>query len=93
MRSMDWVNARRAEFILLHLSRRGHLRRSDLMSEFSVAVPTASAIIRRFQADHEGAMEYNMTTKSYVPDELFPAYLDELLETLKSRANQGASCG
>lgn len=92
-KSMEWQNARRAEFILLHVGHRRQLRRSDLVREFGYVDTHASSIIKQFIGSHPSALVYDLSVKAYVPGPAFEDHHQALLETLKSRANQGASCG
>lgn len=63
---MTWAQSQRQAFIGRRLKDYGKLNRRDLMEEFDISTPQASADIARYQAAHPGAMTYDKSEKCYV---------------------------
>lgn len=60
---------RRQEFIAATLRQFGQVRRSDIVREFGVSVPLASADIARFLASKPPGVRYDVSAKAYVVDD------------------------
>lgn len=74
---MQWVNAQRAKFIMKRL-RAGGLVRKDIMLEFTLSQPTASAVIARFQKEFPGCLVYDPSAKRFIPGEAFRRFGEHL---------------
>ncbi len=61
-----WFVDRRQEFILATLRQFGQVRRQDLMREFDISLPLASADIQKFLAANGGCAKYDVSAKAYV---------------------------
>jgi len=63
---LRWSVEQRLEFIEFRLFWEGRLRRADLVDEFGISVPQASADIQRYSALAEGNIKYDSSAKTYV---------------------------
>lgn len=61
-----WFMARRQEFIEATLRQFGQVRRADLMREFDISMPQASADIAAFLAAEPKRVRYDVSAKTYV---------------------------
>lgn len=61
-----WFQDRRQEFIAATLKQFGQIRRADLIREFDVSVPQASADIAAFMAAEPPHVRYDVSAKAYV---------------------------
>lgn len=61
-----WFKDRRQEFIAASLKQFGQIRRADLIREFDVSVPQASADIAAFMAAKPPHVRYDVSAKAYV---------------------------
>lgn len=52
-------------FIAERLLDFGHFRRGDICARFGISVQQASVDIRKYRADHPGAVRYNASAKRY----------------------------
>ena len=64
-----WFQDRRQEFIAACLRQFGQVRRTDLIREFDVSLPQASADIAAFMAHKPPLVRYDVSAKAYVLDE------------------------
>lgn len=64
-----WFQDRRQEFIAATLRQFGQVRRADIMREFDVSMPQASADIARFMAAQPPHVRYDVSAKAYVLDD------------------------
>lgn len=62
----NWFAQRRLDYIDFRLVTVGHIRRGDIMAEFGVSMPQASADLNRFLSLAPGAMVYDKSAKRYV---------------------------
>jgi hypothetical protein len=62
----SWFKDRRQEFIAASLKQFGQIRRADLIREFDVSVPQASADIAAFMAAKPPHVRYDVSAKAYV---------------------------
>jgi hypothetical protein len=67
-----WFIDRRQEFIAASLRQFGQIRRADLIREFDVSVPQASADIALFMATKPAHVRYDVSAKAYVLEEDCP---------------------
>lgn len=74
---MEWVNAQRAKFIMKRL-RAGGLIRKDIMLEFKLSQPTASAVIARFQKEFPDCLVYDSSAKRFIPGEAFKRFGEQI---------------
>lgn len=70
---LNWAQRQRMVFIRTQLVIAGRVNRSDLMREFSISTPQASADFRRFQQLFPEAMRYDTSAKAYVATTKEPA--------------------
>ena len=63
---LSWSVEQRLEFIEFRLFWEGKVRRADLVDEFGISVPQASADIQRYDALAPGNIEYDASAKTYV---------------------------
>lgn len=61
-----WFKDRRQEFIAATLRQFGQIRRADLVREFGITVPVASADIAAFLANNPPLVTYDVSAKTYV---------------------------
>ena len=61
-----WFQDRRQEFIAATLKQFGQIRRADIVREFDVSVPQASADIAAFMAAKPPYVRYDVSAKAYV---------------------------
>ncbi len=61
-----WFKYRRQEFIAATLRQFGQVRRQDLMREFDISLPQASADIAAFLASKPPHVSYDVSAKAYV---------------------------
>jgi len=61
-----WFKDRRQEFIAATLRQFGQVRRGDIMREFDVSLPQASADIAAFLAADPPHVRYDVSAKAYV---------------------------
>lgn len=61
-----WFKNRRQEFIAATLRQFGQVRRQDIMREFDVSLPQASADIQAFLAASPAHARYDVSAKAYV---------------------------
>ena len=64
-----WYQDRRQEFIAATLRQFGQIRRADLVREFGVSTPQASADIAAFLATKPSHVRYDVSAKAYVLEE------------------------
>lgn len=64
---MNYAQSIRLDYIDAMMAEKRELRRNDIAEKFRVHVVTASHDIRRFMAEHPGAIEYDASLKRYVP--------------------------
>jgi hypothetical protein len=62
----SWFQQRRQEFIAATLRQFGQINRADIMREFGVSVPQASADISAFLASNPAHVKYDVSAKCYV---------------------------
>jgi len=62
----QWFKERRQEFIAATLRQFGQIRRADLMREFDISVPQASADIAAFLASDPPNVTYDVSAKAYI---------------------------
>lgn len=67
-----WFQNRRQEFIAATLRQFGQVRRTDLMREFDISLPQASADIQEFLASDSSHVSYDLSAKAYVLEEDMP---------------------
>jgi len=72
-----WGVERRLEFIEFRLLWEGHFNRADLVNQFGVSIPQASADISQYLEKAPGNMEYSRKAKSYLTT---PEYEPVLIE-------------
>lgn len=60
-----WFQDRRQEFIFATLKTFGQIRRDDLVREFEISTPLASADIQTFLAANPKRMKYDVSAKAY----------------------------
>lgn len=63
---LRWSVEQRLEFIEFRLFWEGRLRRADIVDEFGISVPQASADIQRYSNLAEGNIVYDSSAKAYV---------------------------
>jgi len=63
---MRWAEKQRIGHIGERLMAGQTVRRADLMEKFGISLQQASSDIRKFNADHPGAMKYDRTKRVYV---------------------------
>ena len=68
-----WFTTRRQEFIAATLRQFGQVNRNDLVREFGISVPQASADIQAFLAADPALIRYDVSAKAYVLAELVAA--------------------
>lgn len=61
-----WFQDRRQEFIAATLKTFGQVSRYDLIREFDISLPQASADINTFKEKNAGFIIYDVTAKAYV---------------------------
>lgn len=61
-----WFQDRRQEFIAATLRQFGQIRRADIIREFDVSTPQASADIAAFLAAKPPHVRYDVSAKAYV---------------------------
>jgi hypothetical protein len=64
--SLRWGVTRRMEFLEQRLFWEGRVNRADLIKEFRVSVPQASADLSQYQAMAPGNVEYDRSGKTYL---------------------------
>jgi hypothetical protein len=64
-----WFKNRRQEFIAATLKQFGQIRRADLVREFDISMPLASADIAEFLAHKPPFVRYDVSSKMYVLEE------------------------
>jgi hypothetical protein len=64
-----WFQQRRQEFIIATLKQFGQIRRTDLVREFNISTPLASADIAEFLASDPPFVRYDVSAKMYVLEE------------------------
>lgn len=69
--SLRWGVGRRMEFLEQRLFWTGRANRADLIHEFRVSVPQASADLSQYQALAPGNVEYDKSAKTYVATDSF----------------------
>jgi hypothetical protein len=62
---MRWQVKHRLDFIRMTLERMGCINRADIMREYGVSAPQASADLSLFQREHPNLMEYDLSQKTY----------------------------
>lgn len=63
-----WFTDRRQEFIAATLRHFGQIRRADLVRQFDISTPQASADIAAFLASDPPHVTYDVSAKAYVFD-------------------------
>ena len=61
-----WFIDRRQEFIAATLRQFGQIRRADIVREFDVSVPQASADIAQYLESNPSGVHYDVSAKCYV---------------------------
>jgi hypothetical protein len=61
-----WFQERRREFITATLRQFGQIRRADLVREFDISVPQASADIRAYMDSKPPNVRYDVSAKAYI---------------------------
>ncbi len=61
-----WDARKRLEFIELAAWWRGSIRRSDLVDEFGISLPQASADLQAYLEQNPGSLDYDLREKRYV---------------------------
>ena len=61
-----WFKDRRQEFIAATLRQFGQIRRADIMRQFDVSMPQASADIAAFMSADPPHVRYDVSSKTYV---------------------------
>lgn len=61
-----WFKDRRQEFIAATFEKFGQVRRADLMRQFDISLPQASADIAAFLAADPPYVTYDVSAKTYV---------------------------
>jgi hypothetical protein len=61
-----WFIDRRQEFIAASLRQFGQIRRADLIREFDVSTPQASADIASFLSTKPPNVRYDVSAKAYI---------------------------
>jgi hypothetical protein len=64
-----WFMDRRQEFIHATLKQFGQIRRADLIREFGISMPLASADIALFLSTNPPHVRYDVSAKMYVLEE------------------------
>jgi hypothetical protein len=67
-----WFIDRRQEFIAATLRQFGQIRRADIIREFDVSVPQASADIALFMDTKPPHVRYDVSAKAYIFEEAMP---------------------
>ena len=62
----QWFKDRRQEFIVATLKQFGQINRQDLVRQFGISVPQASADIAAFLASDPPHVTYDVSAKVYV---------------------------
>lgn len=62
----QWFKDRRQEFIAATLKQFGQVNRQDLVRQFGISVPQASADIAKFLASDPPHVAYDVSAKTYV---------------------------
>lgn len=62
----QWFKDRRQEFIAATLKQFGQVNRQDLVRQFGISVPQASADIAAFLASDPPHVAYDVSAKTYV---------------------------
>ncbi|MEO5365749.1 MAG: WYL domain-containing protein [Magnetococcus sp. WYHC-3] len=70
-RDMKWGVERRMEFIEFRLFWEGRINRRDLIDQFGVSMPQASADFNQYQDKAPGNLVYDTRAKHYLPSERF----------------------
>jgi len=61
-----WFQERRREFITATLRQFGQIRRADLIREFGISIPQASADIRAYMDNKPHNVHYDVSAKAYI---------------------------
>lgn len=64
-----WFIDRRQEFIYATLKKFGQIRRRDLIRQFDISVPLASADIAKFMEADPPYVKYDVSAKAYILEE------------------------
>ena len=67
-----WFIERRQEFIAATLRQFGQIRRADIIREFDVSIPQASADIALFLDTNPPHVRYDVSAKAYIFEEPAP---------------------
>lgn len=65
MKQLRWAQEQRQKFIGMRLEKPGYVNRRDLVEEFRISMPQASADLKMFMQRNKRALRYNASAKRF----------------------------